>query len=82
MSDHRVKILDPGKEEERIWQAKRADLDPRRMRSVAVLLCEICNRPIGPDELIVEVLQARSCVECAKKTANALKQAEALGIGN
>ena len=81
MSELRAKILDTGREEYRIWKAKKEDLDPNRIRGAVILCCEICNIPIGPDALIFEVFSARSCLACAKKAAAALKEAEAIGLG-
>ncbi len=64
MANHRVKILEPEREEYRTWVAKKQDLDPNRVRAADMLLCEHCGRPIGPDALIFELAGQRACGTC------------------
>ena len=66
-SNKRVKILDPGREERRQWEAKRAGINPRRNRRAVMIFCRFCTTPISPDAIIVDRLDENSCSDCAKK---------------
>lgn len=63
----KIRILDPEKEERRIWTADRQGLDRNRHRSAEVLFCFYCNGPIGPDQLMYDRNCERACSDCAQK---------------
>lgn len=63
----RIQLVDPGKEEERIWRAKKNDQQIDQLRTTEVLLCYYCKGPIGPLQLIIDKGGERACTSCAKK---------------
>lgn len=68
----RTPILDPGKEDKRRWEDKRAGRE-NVVRAAAVVFCSYCDKPIGPDVLIIDRSSApRACTECGKKPQSEL----------
>lgn len=63
----RILLLNPNKEDERIWRAKREGQRTDQLQSAEVLLCHYCEGPIGPLQLIIDRKGERACTSCAQK---------------
>lgn len=72
----RSSIFDPAKEERRVWEAKKRDLNPKRIRTADMFLCHYCGIPISPDALMCDLGGERACVACVKKERDRAREGE------
>jgi hypothetical protein len=70
----RKSVLDPARVEHERWVDKKADRDPNRVRSTAMIMCSYCPMPIGEHELMFDLKGERACLSCAKKYRELEKQ--------